>query len=293
MENLNRQKFLFFFCSLFTLFLFQETAFSQTKLTKSVSLSAVLNSRQETPAPTVTGSPTGMAVFTLVTSGGKTQLFYDITVTGLSGPIAAAHLHNAVAGVSGPVVREIFTSFKGTTANGVWSSNDSTQPLTPAFVSALLTGEMYVNVHTGANPQGEIRGQVYPSRMFVAKLDTTQEVPPPAGTAKPTGTAIVILQGAEDGGAEIIANLAVDNLSGQILVGHFHNAPAGTAGPVIKKINFTGNAGSVVWRSTDSSDPLTPVFLRALFDEKLYINVHTEQNKAGEARGQVTLQKVK
>ncbi|UCC55832.1 MAG: CHRD domain-containing protein [Gammaproteobacteria bacterium] len=97
----------------------------------------------------------GSGTYTLTESG----LEYLITVdtANLSGPITAAHFHNARVGVNGDVVRTI--NFIDGQASGIWTSTDD-EPLTPELTEALLAGNVYVNVHTAANPLGEIRGQV-------------------------------------------------------------------------------------------------------------------------------------
>ena len=46
-------------------------------------------------------------------------------------------------------------------AEGIWTANDS-QPLTDEIVDMIRSGEVYVNIHTTANPGGEIRGQLLP-----------------------------------------------------------------------------------------------------------------------------------
>ena len=75
--------------------------------------------------------------------------------------ISAAHFHNAPIGANGGVVRDLGADFSGNTASGIWTSMDA-QPLTDALLKELLSGNLYVNVHTAANPGGEIRGQVVP-----------------------------------------------------------------------------------------------------------------------------------
>ncbi|MBI3659019.1 CHRD domain-containing protein [Candidatus Acetothermia bacterium] len=128
---------------------------------------AFLNRDQEVPAPKALDANQtpgyGTAFFQLNDAG--TELTYNVTYTTMSGPISAMHFHRAKAGVAGGVIRLICgggtacPSGTGGTVTGVWKSTDA-QPLTPDFVKALKDGELYVNLHTAANPGGEIRGQL-------------------------------------------------------------------------------------------------------------------------------------
>ena len=242
-------------------------------------LFATLNGDQENPP--VTTSAHGAGKFTLNASGSR--LTYDVTVSGLSGPITASHFHNAAAGVNGPVVRNI--SFTNDASSGVWLSSDATQPLTPALVAELLAGNLYVNVHTAANPGGEIRGQVLEGAeiVFLAVLNGAQENPPVATNAS--------------GGGMFLLNALLSVLSyflnvwffcGPITASHFHHAASGTNGPVVRNISFTDGAASGVWSSTDATQPLTPALLAELLAGNIYVNVHTAANPGGEIRGQLT-----
>lgn len=121
----------------------------------STDFTATLDGAQEVPA--VATAATGTGAFVL--NADKTELTFDVTVTGLSGAIQAAHFHNGATGANGGVVRTLTSDFTNNTASGTWSSTDG-EPLTPAIVTELEAGRLYVNVHTAANPAGEIRGQV-------------------------------------------------------------------------------------------------------------------------------------
>jgi hypothetical protein len=127
--------------------------------TTSTSFAGKLNGTQENPA--VATGATGTGSFKL--NAAKTELTFDITIDGLTGPMTAAHFHSGATGVNGGVVRTLTTNFTGNTATGTWTTTDG-EPLTPALVTALEASGLYVNVHTAANPTGEIRGQVLPNQ---------------------------------------------------------------------------------------------------------------------------------
>lgn len=280
-------KFLCLLAGVIACLSFQSVSYAQTRFTAS------LNAAQEVPAPMLPmdARPTGTAVMTL--RGNATdgfELKYDVTVTGLSGPIRAGHFHNGPVGMAGGVVRGI--TFNGNNASGVWKTSDA-QSLTPALVQALFDGEIYLNVHTAMNPAGEIRGQVWPTLTFVAHLDTAQEVPAPMVMGDPAGTAYLTLRGLSDGRVGLSFDLTVDGLSGSIGAAHFHNGPPGMAGPVVRSIasDFGGtNTASGTWNSGVQTQPLTPALLKELIRGNIYLNVHTAMNPAGEIRGQVVLE---
>ena len=100
------------------------------------------------------GSGTGSGTF--VMNNAQTELTYNITFSGTSGPITIAHFHNAAAGLNGGVVRTLTTT---SPIVGVWKNTDA-QPFSPAVVAELLAGRIYVNLHTAVCPGGELRGQL-------------------------------------------------------------------------------------------------------------------------------------
>ena len=112
--------------------------------------SAVMSSSEEVPAPT-NASAEGAAQFILNPSGNS--MTYEAVWSGLSGPATASHIHTGAVGVAGPVLYPLQLNASGTGASGSLS-------VTPADVTALNVGQIYVNAHTAANPSGEVRGQL-------------------------------------------------------------------------------------------------------------------------------------
>ena len=234
---------------------------------------ANLTGDQENPA--VSTSATGTGSFKLTATG----LEFDITVEGLT--FTAAHFHNGAIGVNGSVVRTITGDFTGNTASGIWTSTDG-QPLTPALIADLLAGNLYINVHTAANPGGELRGQVNLSAGtgFNSSLDGDQEVPPVTTDAKGTSSLTIT-----DAGLEF--SITVEGLT--FTAAHFHNGAFGVNGPVVRTITLDfagGNTASGLWTSTDG-EPLTPALIAELLAGNIYYNFHNAANPGGEIRGQV------
>lgn len=126
--------------------------FGLATVNAGVSLQATLTPGQEVPPVTAPGAG-GTA--TLTFDDETSTIEYQIQVQGLSGPAVAAHIHQAPRGQANPAFLSCCNlSVAGTTFTG------TTQPLTAEQVVALFNEGLYVNVHTDANPGGEIRGQI-------------------------------------------------------------------------------------------------------------------------------------
>ena len=112
-------------------------------------LKATLDGASEVPANTSAGKGTADIDY----DAASKKLTWKLTYSGLTGPATAAHFHGpAEAGKNAGVA----VAIPGATA----SPADGSATLTDAQAADLMAGKYYVNVHTAANPGGEIRGQV-------------------------------------------------------------------------------------------------------------------------------------
>ena len=81
-------------------------------------------------------------------------LNYTLTFNGLSGPATVAHIHGpATRKENAGVVVQLGDKNPTSPVTG-------TVTLTDDQAKALASSRLYVNVHTAANPGGEIRGQI-------------------------------------------------------------------------------------------------------------------------------------
>jgi hypothetical protein len=122
----------------------------------------------ENEVPKTESSATGEAEFTIPAND---TIKYRVNVTGISNA-TMAHIHMGKAGENGDPVVDLLntpTSKDKDTAYGmIFRGNITDSSLKGALqgktlddlAAAMDSGDTYVNVHTAANPDGEIRGQL-------------------------------------------------------------------------------------------------------------------------------------
>ena len=116
---------------------------------QEVKMKADLTSAQQVPPVQSAGK--GSAAVTFDTAAKR--LSWTVNYSGLTGPATAAHFHGPAdpgqnAGIAVPI------------PNPAPSPVTGSATLTDAQAADLTAGKYYVNIHTAANPGGEIRGQV-------------------------------------------------------------------------------------------------------------------------------------
>ncbi|PYP41597.1 MAG: CHRD domain protein [Gemmatimonadetes bacterium] len=127
--------------------------------------SATLTGANERPTPNAS-TATGTATFTIDETAGT--ITYTVNVTNITN-VTASHIHVGRADAAGPVVVNLLAATPPAgTINGQLATGTITAasigtgvPITFASLTALMrSGDIYANVHTQANPGGEIRGQL-------------------------------------------------------------------------------------------------------------------------------------
>jgi Cu/Zn superoxide dismutase len=232
-----------------------------------------LNVQQETPAPTgdvsnARGEFTGV----LTRSASGASLTWVLTFQGLTGAAVAAHIHTGARGDPGPVVVPL--------CGPCQSPATGTAAIDAALVTAIESGQAYVNVHTQTNRAGEIRAQLAARAAATVALTARKEVPRPKGAGRARGTFAVVAT-KEGASATIAWRLGFSRLTGRALAAHIHVGRVGRAGPVAVPLCGPCRSGA---RGTATVSGAT---LAALQAGRAYVNVHTRRNPAGEIRAQI------
>ena len=127
-------------------------------------MEAHLAGMNEVPPVFSTGSGEAFASLT------ENQLVISGSFHGLAGAFTASHIHVAFPGVDGPVVLPLTVTVDANGRGGRFLPANNTFTLSEVglsggfvrdvFVAALVAERTYVNVHSAAHPQGEVRGQL-------------------------------------------------------------------------------------------------------------------------------------
>lgn len=208
----------------------------------------------------VTTDATGSATFTVENS----VLDYTVDVANID-HVTDAHLHAGGLAASGPVLVGLFSGpttaagFAGTLAADTVTVADS-------VLAAMRAGNAYVNVHTVANPLGEIRGQT----QLVANDFT--------------GLATFSLVG-----SVLAYTISVNDID-SVTAAHIHAGASGATGPILVRLfsgppTTTGFAGVLVQDSVTVADSV----VSAMRSGGAYVNVHTAENPRGALRGPIAV----
>ena len=230
--------------------------------------------------PTANNSPAfGAGALTLIGN----ELAFDITYQGLSAAATGAHFHGpADSAGTAPVIIDLSSGF-GTLGRAGTLAGRIT--LTPAQSFAFADGKVYVNIHNGNFPGGEIRGQVAP---YIGELpfsaDLTGAAEKPAAVSSP-GSGLVE--------SSLVGNtlsfvVTYRGLTSSITAAHIHGPATSSASAAVLFDLLPQHRGAYSTQGVFSgSVALTPAQIGALLNGDLYVNLHTAVNPGGEIRGQL------
>ena len=242
----------------------------QIILESDIAYTGALDGMQSVPS--VSTAANGYAVFNVAKHSGVVN-FYVVT-NGLSGAITSAHLHTGAMGVSGGVAQDLSTYINGNTIVGAFTPSTG-------VLASLKAGNIYLNVHTTANPGGEIRAQLFGTDKiaFDAWMSGAQATPSVNTTA--TGLTSLKLNTTMD---TLFYTTYTNGLSGAITSAHLHNGAMGVSGGVAA--SFTTAVGNMI-SGTITGSSLSSTLINNLLKGNIYVNIHTSANPGGEIRGQV------
>jgi len=181
------------------------------------------------------------------------------------------HFHRGAPGVNGPVVFDLGAPVSPLTAT--WSG------MTPADISDLLAGNLYVNIHSSGRPTGDIRGQVVTRSIDSVSFTANEQqyVTPGSGTA--TGSCTADLDNAATSLAIQCTHDVANPQSADV-----GEAPFGVNGPIVYTFPSAVSPFS-------GSVPMTPQLVADYEATFLYLEVHgpnVDENTAGpQIRGQI------
>lgn len=204
----------------------------------------------------------------LYLSDDQTNLHIQIRIWNLEGHMTACHIHQGAPGQYGSQLFNIPVFTDTTWAD--WS-------ITDYGLRNLRAGDLFINVHTEENPNGEIRGQIYPgsSLSLTAHLTGSEVVPPTPSSG--VGLADLTLWA---DGSRLHVELTAGGLTGAPLGSQIDRAPLGQNGPLVWDLGIP--EGRLSRDIVPTGQQVTD-----LMQQQDCAIVLTQSFPAGEIRGQI------
>lgn len=172
------------------------TALAQDQLT------AELSHEVEVPAPTVPSDYAGSGNASATISEDGSEITYEVSFEGLTGPLTMAHIHLGAPGNTGPPifwltemgVEGASSPLSGTLTEADFMAVDGLATYEDAL-DEMRAGNTYVNLHTPDNAPGELRGQLTGGTNGVVPPDTATAVQPGAPSVTIAALAALLVLG--------------------------------------------------------------------------------------------------
>lgn len=229
----------------------------------------------ENEVPAVETDAAGVAQFEIA-GPSPSVISYTITVADIV-TITAAHLHKGAAGENGDVLATLYDGSGSFDPDNPFSGSAF---LTAEALVDMLTGYIYVNVHTDAVSSGEIRGQVGTTSVYGVDLSGDNEVP--AVMTDASGSGVLALSADTE---TLYYRLFVSDIM-SIAAAHIHEGMVGENGDVAFGL-YDGSGDFDPDNPLEGSVTLTAGQVIDLITGNFYINIHTADNPGGELRSQI------
>jgi hypothetical protein len=255
----------------------------------------VMGSAQEIPQ--VTGNAGGLGIVAVA----EDQQSLTVTINGTRdvnlANVTAAHIHVGHLGENGPIAATVYMQSMGAFTDPytkvITSADLNTSVVAnmAALINLIQSNNAYLNVHTTANPNGFIRGQLGPSVTMLASLSGNNEVPNAVNTTA-TGDATVTF-------AKNMTSFTVDvnttNLATNAVTSATIRLGAPTEnGPILFTLTPTTNWDGSMTFTLDETDFTINgginTYLEAvgaILGGRTYLQIATVANASGEIRGQI------
>jgi hypothetical protein len=212
----------------------------------------------------------------LMLNSTRDTLCVTVSFTGLSGALMGAHIHEGLPGINGPVLIDLTSGINGSLVTATVTGSN----LPMSVLTKLLSGECYINLHTSAFPNGEIRGQlmIEADKSFQVMMDGSQEVPMAVTNAFGVG----YFDLSKDL-SKIKYLVVMQDLSGPLSGAHLHVGQTGASGGVV--VDITGSISGNVIAGVISNPSAS--LIDSMNSGSIYLNVHNSMFPNGEIRGQL------
>lgn len=221
-----------------------------------------------------------------ITATGSFNALSSMLETDIAG---GAHIHLGYAGENGGVQNVLGVLADANGTNGIFPAADNTNMASEGWIDTIRMRQYYVNVHSMDFPSGEVGGQLLPlsTTYFTSSLSGFNEVQPIGSEAvggikaELTGETLT-LTGAFSG----LESPFDENVAGGA---HLHLGGLGMNGDVDLGLMPTIDADqtSGAFTAADNTYALTAEQVEAIRSGSYYVNIYTEEQPAGELRGQV------
>ena len=200
------------------------------------------------------------------------QIRASVDLSGIDN-ITGVHIHDGDLGRNGDVAFQLTAG-----SNGTYTLGET--DVSATLIDDLKDGDWYLNVHTDAYPDGEIRGQIVDDGTVIVTfpLSGSQEVP--AVDTDAMGYAYASVDTSDYSVDMVVYTEGVDDAT----AAHIHTGRLGNNGDVLAALEADSEAG--VWVAPEGL-AIDEATFNVLASGGHYVNVHTPANESGELRGQI------